>query len=726
MDFVFSYSLFIFQNTLLIYVSAILAFLYFKYRVNDAIEFVLIFSLCLLGLIIVPQIILGVFGALNFLALFFVHLLITVFVFLRWGRGIWAKLNFRVEPSSKLEVKTFLLFFLPIAILVLIRFVNTFAQIPLEYDNLAYHLPFVAEWFNTGSIMPHYYSAFAGPLSYYPSNFELLDLYVTLPFGHDYLVNFINYPFVILVGMAFYAILRRIKVKSLIGMAFTALFLAMPVIMRQIGVPLVDLMFTYTFLLSVYFLIAFLDQRKPTALIPLAFSIGLFAGTKYLGLVYGFPLVLIVLIYFLKWFGNNKKLLIRYSLLFIFFTILGGGFWYIRNLLSIGNPIFPVELKVFGEEILMGYGPISENLLPFSLLANVINFESLKFFVERFSLMVGLQGIFLPFAFLLILPLGFVQLFKNAHSKHEAIKNSRTFVVAGFLFILQVIYFYLYFRAPYSFNNLIPNVRYALMYLAISFISIAFILSFLKSFKKVILAGLFILLLGSLYCSVLLPSELILNNDKILFDFEQFVTTAWPIYLIFVGLIAAWIFTVLKILHRRKLKIKHAFFVNSFLIFILGMGLFYQLSSNIDQQDRKNLYEAWYGEYPEWHNLLKAAEWFNEADSGRRNANIAYTGFNFHYPLYGRNLQRKVDYVNINDCLNCRYREYALEGESIRRDPNYQNWLANLTHLGKEYVVVEPKITEGVRSYEFEWMQENKEKFSIVFNEGDTYIFKIL
>lgn len=117
---------------------------------------------------ILSQQLLGVFGILTFPNLFVFHLLGFV------GLIIYAKIsqikllesvNFATLRRFQKELLFSLIVFLPLFALVAGRFVNALYQIPAEYDNLAYHLPFVVEWLRTGDLKDIYYSAFAGPIS---------------------------------------------------------------------------------------------------------------------------------------------------------------------------------------------------------------------------------------------------------------------------------------------------------------------------------------------------------------------------------------------------------------------------------------------------------------------------------------------------------------------------------------------------------------------------------
>lgn len=704
-----NYSLFFLQNVFVFTASWFLFLLLIK-RLNwPILANFLVYCLLVSAVIFLPQKILGSLGVLQFPALWFTHLLIFLASFFfakRREKIVWPQFDFNKLSISKREIFLSLIFFAPLSVLVFIRFINALYQVPAEYDNLAYHLPFAVEWLHTGNLLQPYYSAFAGPISYYPGNFELLDLYVMLPFKGDLLVNLLNFPLLILVGTAFYAILNLIRIKRDLALAVTAIFLTTPLILRQVGVPLVDLYFTFTFLVAVYFLILYLKNKENFALYPMSFAIGLFLGTKYLGLVYGAVLLLIAAVFFL-YFNRGKKFFAEAAKV-VFLILLGGGFWYIRNWIDVGNPIYPAGIKLLGSEIFTGYAPINNDLNSFSLAYNLDSWPKWKDFFDKFTSMLAFNSfLFVATSVLLIVKSYWLVVRK---------KFNEDLLMSVGLLLAMFIYFILYLKSPYSYNNLIPNIRYALMFVGFAFVALAYVLNPLNDMmRKIALGSLWILMALGLYFYVYLTPPFILNNDRILFDIIQFKNSASLIILSVLMFVLAFSVFVLK-------KRQWVSFLMCFLIAFSLLNSSHKLRE--DPAIRKSLYQNWYGDYQAWYDLLQAAEWFN--DKGLDKAKIAYTGFNFHYPFFGRNLNREVDYVNVNDCADCRYGDFAKRNLTIRTGPDYEKWLYNLKKLGKEYVVVEPTITNNVENYEFGWMTNHEESFKNVFQQGSSYIFQIL
>lgn len=254
-------------------------------------------------------------------------------------------------------------------------------------------------------------------------------------------------------GIAFYAVLSLLSVKVNLSLAITAL-LTTPLLLRQVGVPLVDLYFNFTFITAIYFLIHYfkIDEK---ALYFFALALGLFIGVKYLGLVYAAPLLLVAGIAYVIY--QTKTAHIRQKVIQItVLCLIGGGFWYIRNWISVGNPIYPAGVELMGHTILKGYAPINENLAAFSLSANLNSAVRWQEFFMKFTSM-------LAYSSYLFIVAGFLLLWKGLKDFKQ--KG----YVALMLLLAMLVYFYLYLKSPYSYNNLIPNVRYALMFVCFAF-----------------------------------------------------------------------------------------------------------------------------------------------------------------------------------------------------------------------------------------------------------------
>ena len=106
--------------------------------------------------------------------------------------------------------------------------------------------------------------------------------------------------------------------------------------------------------------------------------------------------------------------------------------------------------------------------------------------------------------------------------------------------------------------------------------------------------------------------------------------------------------------------------------------------------------------------------------------NIAYTGMNWHYFFYGDKLKNQVYYININNCQDCRYYEFRKDKNSIRREPNFQEWLKNLRAKNIQYLVTDIYYPNpNVKIYETSWAEQYPYLFKKIWEKGSVKIFKL-
>ena len=239
-----------------------------------------------------------------------------------------------------------LIFYLPLVLLLSILFVIASQQAVIEADSLTYHMPYIIKWLQEGSLWHPYYTAYVGVIGYYPGNYELLSLFTILPFNQDLFVNLINFSLYLPLGLCLYIIFRQLKVPEKTAQVLPALLLYTPLLVRQGPIPQNDLFY----LLVLAFAFLFFIKKHWLAF---AIALGLFLGTKANAIVYS-ALVFLPACYYIK---DYKKIL-KVSALIILF----GGFWYIRNWILTGNPLFPMHLETGGLTIFQGYQSAQESL----------------------------------------------------------------------------------------------------------------------------------------------------------------------------------------------------------------------------------------------------------------------------------------------------------------------------------------------------------------------------
>jgi hypothetical protein len=209
-----------------------------------------------------------------------------------------------------------------------------------EVDTLDYHLPVALHWAQTGVIGPVHQTVPGLPVGYYPDNGEIFHAIGMVAWQSDVLSLVLNLGWLALALLAAWTIGRRFNAVPL-TMAAAGLVLSGPLLARaQPGSAMTDIPSIALLLCAV----ALLDVRSAGSRFGSLFVAGLAAGlaigTKLTVLpMLGLATLGIVLLRrdqrgltFGAWTGG---------------LCLGGGFWYVRNLVVIGNPM-PANRFPFG------------------------------------------------------------------------------------------------------------------------------------------------------------------------------------------------------------------------------------------------------------------------------------------------------------------------------------------------------------------------------------------
>jgi hypothetical protein len=206
------------------------------------------------------------------------------------------------------------------------------------YDGLSYHLVFPARWLQESSLSI-IQTPFSDPAqAYQPGNGELFLLWLMLPFHGDLLARIGQLPFLLLAGMALYGVARRSGVAPQhAAYAPMFLFLARPVVEQAVGAD-VDLVCAAMFVTSLYLGLVAVDSDRKGDWALWGVALGLYAGSKYLALVYLGVLLLLPLVR-----GVRRRALWALPGLALF-----GLPWYVRNWVVAGSPLYPSSLSVLG------------------------------------------------------------------------------------------------------------------------------------------------------------------------------------------------------------------------------------------------------------------------------------------------------------------------------------------------------------------------------------------
>jgi hypothetical protein len=212
-----------------------------------------------------------------------------------------------------------------------------------EYDSLSYHLPAVAQWYSTHSLMLDRW----GVANYYPYGWEVISAMFVVPLqGDDALVLVPNVLAWVLYGLGAWSVARRLSAAPLYAAGALSVLVTLPIVLEQMATLRVDLAFGAFCLTAVAFILVYRQSGDTTAFWLAAVSMGLVLGTKTSGIAY-VGLLLFWLTYSL-WrvspLQSTKR--VGWLAMTLGLILLIGGSWYARDWLEAGNPLAPMSVAV--------------------------------------------------------------------------------------------------------------------------------------------------------------------------------------------------------------------------------------------------------------------------------------------------------------------------------------------------------------------------------------------
>jgi hypothetical protein len=217
-----------------------------------------------------------------------------------------------------------------------------------NFDSLWYHMPFAADMVQSHSVTGLHYTETVFTNWFYPQNSELLHATGILLTHRDTLSLFLNFSFLAISFLAAWCIGRPYGRGHLTVVAAAIVLECHTLVVREPGAAKNDLMAAALLLAAVAILInAWADRRSHNPKVaggapalpvgwPLAaagLAVGLAVGTKSTAVAIAAGLTLAVLVLApvgRRWAAAGWWLIPAF---------LGGGYWYLRNLIVAGNPL---------------------------------------------------------------------------------------------------------------------------------------------------------------------------------------------------------------------------------------------------------------------------------------------------------------------------------------------------------------------------------------------------
>ena len=644
-------------------------------------------------------------------AFFIVALVLSLFIKKRNGLS---------EPLSEVPQKDSYIFAVVPALLALpaifIVFVWGVISPPPPWDAFVYHLPFPATWLQQGgiSLITVPFGDQAG--TYFPSNTELYFLWLMAPFRSEFLTSAGQFPFYLLIGLIIYSFSRDNGCGRGAALASCCIAMLIPGIMHQSVAAEVDVIFAALFLTSLYFLMRYARDAHPHDAALSGLAAGLFIGTKYIGTTFALLLFIPAFFFFVK----NRRL--AHAILFFLLAVLGGGFWYVRNWVVTGNLIFPLSMSLFGFEIFHG-GYTRESMLYSLFHAKTIG--------QWLSAVVHTTG----------KPLGILLVISMAVAPFASLLHKRTDKSRHFFFSLVPIIMIAMFALviPY---NLESRFTYAAWCLAC--IPLAKFIDHENPFVR-ILTGTAVA--AAAICSTI-TNEFLMTRARMFFDmffipgfsgYNDLLIQLGPPARI-TGAAAALLLStgLLYMVYRRNRSVlKAALCVVSGLaaVYIFCVAL---LAIPPAYKTYRLSYRPDFALGVGWQAMDKIL--------GDRPANIAYTGTDLCFGLFGAKLQNRVYSVPVHRHTDWKFHDCLRDVKSrgayqlpktdridfCRKNPDPMAWINNLRQEDTDFVFISrlhpndaPHLDHDEQFFPVEkiWADQNPGVFTRIYSNPHVVIY---
>ena len=230
-----------------------------------------------------------------------------------------------------------------VAVYLLALILSVAREPTVHSDMMAFHLPGVGQWIRSGSLWGiHQWTPDWG-FGYYPGNGDVLLLAAVLPWRSDFAARLVDAPYLALLGVSVYALGRELRAPAAPAALFAAALLAIPAVSAIAAQGLPDTPMLATFAAGGAFLLRHARTGARSDLILAGLGLGFAFGTKWYGVTaVGAVLVVWAVV------ARVRRRGVRDGAVLGGIVLATGGFWLLRNLVAVGNPVFPLRVAPLG------------------------------------------------------------------------------------------------------------------------------------------------------------------------------------------------------------------------------------------------------------------------------------------------------------------------------------------------------------------------------------------
>ncbi len=680
---------FFLMNLIVGYCAYLLVYKFF--RLTDLVDSLLAVFLLYFSQIIITELSLGILGALTFKNLILLNSIILSIIFY-----LSRDYQYNFNPLSGIgkaltgffNNKVFLFIICSIAAYGLVKVFINLVNPPFGWDNLNYHFTFPVEWLKHANLdTPITINDDPSP-TYYPINGSLWYLWLIFPFRSVFIADLGQLPFFVLGFLSVYNISRKLDLKKELCFYAAGLFVLIPNFFKQLQVAYVDVIVGALLLVCLNYLFSFEKKLLFRDFLLFSISLGLLIGVKTTAL----PFSILLIAPFLYICLRNIKKVGKYILVFMILIIALGGFSYLRNFMQTGNPLFPLDFKLFGNTVLKGVMDMPTYRAHF-----VIRDYSL--YKALFHEGLGSQTLLIIFpAVFLALPVAWIKK-----------RKSLNFNLVYFMLLPVLLYLVYRYIIP------LANLRYLYGFLGIGMILGFYICQAIGIPKRRVN-------ILTVFCVITSMAELAKRNELA----------------VSVTLTFLFFFLFLKVSDKIKFKVKSGFV---FAAVILGLFLLGLLEKDYLRNEfpRYVLMDKYSGFWPD---ATQAWNWLN---NNTKKDNIAYTGRPVPFPLYGTKFKNNVYYVSVNRIDPAKLHYFSGSRYSWGRDfislqknleakgnyrfgADYSIWLNNLLKRNTDYLFVYSlhQTEELMFPLEDAWASGHPESFELMFSNEMIHIYKLI
>ncbi len=656
----------------------------------------------------------------------------------RWVRGKADGGHFKVDTEPWFSPESVAALGVLIAAGVILGMRSLLLAVKVVSDGPIYHLYFAVRWWKAGRLFLVAAPFGENAATYFPANGDLWFTWLMASWGGDRLAKVGQAPFLLLAAVAAFGCARALGARRSASLIAACWFASSTPLLLYSFEPNVDTMFVAGYMMAAYFFLqAIAGDGGTPALCLGAFAAGEALGTKPVGVVFVPPLLALVAALVLV--GNKaRRTKIARLLSVLLLPFLTGGYWYARNALLTGNPLYPLEVRVLGHTLIRGwYGPDAMQLSPYYM-----PFGDWRALVD--TLMAVLDPRLVPFWVLAVAGAAvWSQRTEDGGRRSEdggRRKNAKTTTLRAWAMgfgLLAIVNVALYWVCiPYR-----SQQRFMLQALGLAAVPLALLLDRGRwlCLAAAVLLGVHLLTpecwpFGGKGGSIPWDLSAAVPNDigalvPLFSRFENvlrenasmglFVSLASLGGILATAILVSWAWC-------------HGWTRGRAAIALAGTAALLALGyADVwleGEPERFVSYPA-FDFYVGWQQL--------EAASGPKGSRVAYAGTNIPYYLFGKGLRNEVRYVNVDgnrDWLLHDYHRRAMEGGAgawpnprpgwDRSAPDFSAWLRNLDAEGTQLLVVtRVNPAEGSHNVadrdgfpiERGWAESHPERFELLY-----------